>query len=52
MGRPPSVPVEDKLRIVQRELAAENEQLKIALGEAHVQLRVWKKSAEYRLGPS
>jgi transposase len=23
-----------------------------ALGEAHVELRVWKKSAEGRLGPS
>ena len=23
-----------------------------ALGEAHVELRVWKKSAEYRLGPT
>lgn len=23
-----------------------------ALGEAHVGLRVWKRSAEYRLGPS
>ncbi len=103
MGRPPIIPVEDKLRIVlsvlsgemtaaeaarrnqvsetaigrwklqfldggraglaeggnpakgsarERELAEENEQLKIALGEAHVQLRVWKKSAEHRLGTS
>jgi transposase len=33
-------------------LAAEVEELKAALGEAHVELRVWKKSAEYRLGPS
>lgn len=33
------------------ELEAENEQLKTALGEAHVQLRVWKKGAEY-LPPS
>ena len=30
---------------------AENEELKAALGEAHVQLRVWKKGAEY-LPPS
>ena len=29
------------------ELEAENEELKAALGEAHVQLRVWKKGAEY-----
>jgi transposase len=33
-------------------LEAENEELKAALGEVHVELRVWKKSAEYRLGPS
>ena len=30
------------------DLEAENEELKAALGEAHVQLRVWKKGAEYR----
>jgi transposase len=36
-----------------RELAleAENEELKAALGEAHVELRVWKKGADY-LPPS
>ena len=33
------------------ELEAESEGLKAALGEAHVQLRVWKKGAEY-LPPS
>jgi transposase len=33
-------------------LEAEIEELKAALGEAHVQLRVWKKSAEHRLAPS
>ena len=33
-------------------MAEEIEELKAALGEAHVQLRVWKKSAEHRLGPS
>jgi transposase len=33
-------------------LAAEVEELKTALGEAHVELRVWKKSAEGRLAPS
>ncbi|MBX6389891.1 MAG: helix-turn-helix domain-containing protein [Frankia sp.] len=33
-------------------LAAEVEELKTALGEAHVEIRVWKKSAEGRLGPS
>ncbi len=33
------------------ELEAENEELKAALGEAHVQLRVWRKGAEY-LGSS
>jgi transposase len=31
-------------------LETEVEELKAALGEAHVELRVWKKSAEYRLG--
>ena len=36
----------------ERALLEENEQLKAALGEAHVELRVWKKSAEYRLGPT
>ena len=29
------------------ELEAENKELKAALGEAHVQLRVWRKGAEY-----
>ncbi len=29
------------------ELEVENEELKAALGEAHVQLRVWRKGAEY-----
>jgi transposase len=33
-------------------LEAELEELKTALGEAHVELRVWKKSAEGRLAPS
>ncbi len=33
------------------ELEAENEELNAALGEAHVQLRVWAKGAEY-LPPS
>ena len=33
------------------DLEAENEELKAALGEAHVQLRVWQKGAEY-LPPS
>ena len=36
----------------ERALAAENEELKAALGEAHVELRVWKKGAEHRLGPT
>ena len=36
----------------ERQLLAENEELKAALGEAHVELRVWKKSAEHRLGPT
>ena len=35
-----------------RRLDAEIEELKAALGEAHVELRVWKKSAEFRLGPT
>jgi transposase len=34
------------------QLEAEVEDLTQALGEAHVELRVWKKSAEGRLGPS
>jgi transposase len=33
-------------------LEAEVEELKAALGEAHVQLRMGKKSAEHRLAPS
>ncbi len=36
----------------ERALSEENEELKAALGEAHVELRVWKRSAEYRLGPT
>ena len=36
----------------QLRLEAEIEELKAALGEAHVELRVWKKSAEFRLGPT
>jgi transposase len=36
----------------ERMLLAEIEELKAGLGEAHVQLRVWKKSAENRLDPS
>src|SRR5581483_3830642 len=42
-GRPGSNPQMRRL---------EDEELKAALGEAHVELRVWKKSAEYRLGPT
>ncbi len=39
--------------LVQRQLLeVEVEDLKAALGEAHVELRVWKKSAEGRLGPT
>lgn len=44
-GRPGSNPQAQRLE-------AEIEELKAALGEAHVELRVWKKSAEYRLGPT
>lgn len=36
----------------ERQLLEEVEDLKAALGEAHVELRVWKKSAEHRLGPT
>jgi transposase len=36
----------------ERALLEEVEELKAALGEAHVELRVWKKSAEHRLGPT
>ena len=102
MGRPPALPVEDKLRVVLAVLAArttivqaardhqvsetavcnwkrqfleagrvglaegaaardvvreaqlkeENDALKEALRDASVQVRVWKMSAESRLGPS
>jgi transposase len=34
------------------QLEAEVVELTQALGEAHVELRVWKKSAEGRLGPT
>jgi transposase len=44
-GRPGSNPQGQRLE-------AEIEELKAALGEAHVELRVWKKSAEGRLGPT
>lgn len=36
----------------EQQLEAEVADLTSALGEAAVELRVWKKSAEYRLGPS
>lgn len=36
----------------ERALLAEIEELKAALGEAAVELRVWKRSAQYRLAPS
>jgi transposase len=36
----------------ERALAAQVEDVTSALGEAHVELGVWKKSAEGRLGPS
>jgi transposase len=102
MGRPPALPVDEKVRIVltvvsgrstisklarecgvsetsicnwkrqfleggraglreglgsqrlsrEAELRAENEALKTALREAAVQVRVWRMSAEGRLGPS
>lgn len=101
MGRPPSIPVEKKQRIVlsvlagevtiaeaarkekvseqsigrwkadfleagkaalvagksgptsrEEQLEAEVAELTTALGEAAVEIRVWKKSAEGRLGPS
>jgi len=45
-----------RLLVATSELSAgqldEVEELKAALGEAHVELRVWKRSAEHRLGPS
>jgi transposase len=44
-GRPGSNPQLQRLE-------AEIEDLTTALGEAHVELRVWKKSAEGRLGPT
>ena len=36
----------------EEQLETEVVELTQALGEAHVELRVWKKSAEGRLGPS
>jgi transposase len=36
----------------EEQLEAEVVELTQALGEVHVELRVWKKSAEGRLGPS
>ena len=36
----------------EEQLEAEVADLTQALGEAHVELRVWRKSAEGRLGPS
>lgn len=36
----------------EQQLEAEVEELTKALGEAAVEIRVWKKSAEGRLGPS
>lgn len=36
----------------EQQLQTEIEDLTQALGEAHLQARVWKKSAEGRLGPS
>jgi transposase len=36
----------------EQQLEAEVADLTTALGEAAVELRVWKKSAEHRLGPS
>ena len=36
----------------EKELLAENSQLRTALGEALVEARVWKMSAESRLGPT
>jgi transposase len=36
----------------EEQLQAQIDELTTALGEAHVELRVWKKSAEHRLGPS
>ena len=36
----------------EKQLEAEVAELTQALGEAAVEIRVWKKSAEHRLGPS
>lgn len=36
----------------EEQLEAEVAELTTALGEAHLEVRVWKKSAEGRLGPS
>ena len=50
MSRPPAIPAADKVRIVLSILAGE-----MTCAEAHVELRVWKKSAEHhgvRLAPT
>lgn len=48
MNRPATIPAEKKLRIVLSVLHGE-----ISIAEAAaVEIRVWKKSAESRLGPS
>ena len=41
-----------KLSSREQQLEAEVAELTTALGEAAVEIRVWKKSAEGRLGPS
>ena len=52
MGRPSAIPTEEKLHLVLSVISGEMTIAQAALGEAHVQLRVWKRSAEGRLGPS
>jgi hypothetical protein len=51
MGRPSAIPTEEKVRLVLSVISGEMTLAQAALGEAHVQLRVWRKSAEGRLGP-
>jgi transposase len=43
--RPPGT--KPKESVVERRMRLENEQLKLALAEATVQLRIWKKGAEH-----
>jgi len=44
-NRPPGTKPQES--VVERRMRLENEQLKLALAEATVQLRIWRKGAEH-----